>query len=122
MPSRLAPVELLGGPYQAEYPLLDQVQQREIETLKAARIRDHQAQVGVDQAFLSRKISPLDAPGELGLLSPGEQPVAPNLGHEQRHRGHRSVGRLARPLSGCLRRSAFDVGLLTVDLDPTIGE
>ena len=82
----LAPVELLDGADQAQHPFLDQVTEGEALALIAARVRDHQAEVGVDHAFLGGQVPPLDALGELDLLARLEQRVPASLTQEQLER------------------------------------
>ena len=53
----LAPVELLDRADEPQHPLLDQVAEGEALALIAARVGDHQAEVGVDHAFLGGKVA-----------------------------------------------------------------
>ena len=60
----LAPVELLGRPDQTERALLDEVAQRESESLVATGLGDDEPEVGVDQPVLG-----LDVPRSIRLAS-----------------------------------------------------
>src|SRR3954447_20373270 len=79
----LAPVELLDRADEAQHPFLDQVSQGEALALIAARVRDHQAEVGVDHAFLGSQVPAFDALRELYLLARLEQRVPAGLTQEQ---------------------------------------
>src|SRR4051794_5311487 len=82
----LAPVELLDRADQPQHPFLDQVTEGEALALIAARVRDHQAEVGVDHAFLGCQIPALDSLSELDLLTRLEQRVPASLTQEQLER------------------------------------
>src|SRR4029079_59346 len=82
----LAPVELLYRAHQPQHPFLDQVTEGEALALIAARVGDHQAEVGVDHAFLGCQVSALDPLCEFDLLTRLEQRVPPSLTQKQLQR------------------------------------
>src|SRR4051812_28184212 len=88
----LAPVELLDRADEAQHPFLDQVSQGEALALIAARVRDHQAEVGVDHAFLGSQVPAFDALRELYLLARLEQRVPAGLTQEQLERIEGRIG------------------------------
>ncbi len=69
----LAVVELLGGAYEPDRPLLDQVEERQPLVPVALRDRDDEAQVRLDHLLLGTVVAALDALGELDLLGCSEQ-------------------------------------------------
>src|SRR3954447_20154094 len=82
----LAPVELLDRADEPQHPLLDQVTEGKALALIAARVRDHQAEVGVDHAFLGSQVPALDALGEFDLLAGLQERVPASLTQEQLQR------------------------------------
>ena len=97
-----APVELLGRADQAEDPLLDEVEQRQLVLRVALGDRDDEREVGVDHPLLGLRVALLDALGELDLLLGGQQRVAADLVEEQAQR----VGRRDRQAAVAVVRRA----------------
>ena len=85
-PEPLAPVELLDGADEAQHPLLDQVTEGEALALIAARVSDHQAEVGIDHAFFGCQVPALDPLCEFDLLTRLEQRVPASLTQKQLQR------------------------------------
>jgi hypothetical protein len=89
-------VELLDGTDEAEVPLLDQVEQRDVGLRVVAGDRHHEPQVRLDQPPLRLFVALVLAPGELALLLAREQRTAADLPHVEleRIRGRCVVGRV----------------------------
>jgi len=69
-----------------EHPFLDQVTEGEALALIAARVSDHQAEVGIDHAFFGCQVPALDPLGEFDLLTRLEQRVPASLTEQQLER------------------------------------
>ena len=79
----LAVVELLGGTYQAEGALLDQVEERQALVAVVLRNGDHKAEVALHHLLLGLKVAHLDKLGELHFLLGIEQRDATDVAQEE---------------------------------------
>src|SRR4029453_19034947 len=88
-----AMVELLGGAYEADRPLLDQIEERQALVPVLLRDRDDQAEVRLHHLLFRTVVAALDALRELDLLGGGKKVDLADVLQEQLQRVRRKLSR-----------------------------